>query len=101
MKKIAIAAALFGAATIAHPALADSGEKKGIYVQHDDLDLSSEKGREIFERRVEKAARKVCGMDGIRTGTRIRSQEAKDCYAQASKAARAKVAAVLDAASQS
>ena len=77
MKIIAAIAATAALATAA-PAFAGSDE-----VQYKDLDLSTAAGQAQLENRLDDAARAVCGMDQIQTGTRIRSREARDCYAGA------------------
>lgn len=79
MKRPALAlAAAIGGLLVAQPAFAESVE-----VHHSDLDLSTAEGREELDRRVDAAARKVCGLDDIRTGTRIRSRDARECYKDA------------------
>ncbi|WP_144095692.1 UrcA family protein [Croceicoccus sediminis] len=77
MKTIAAIAAT-AALAIAAPAFAASVE-----VEYKDLDLTTEAGQAQLEDRLDDAARQVCGMDQIQTGTRIRSREARDCYAGA------------------
>lgn len=83
-----ITLATLGAAT---PALAGS-----VAIEYRDLNLASVEGQKVLERRVDRAARQVCGMDRVRTGTRIRSPEAAQCYAQAKKQAFQQVSALVD-----
>jgi UrcA family protein len=67
------------AAALATPSLAAPTVK----VQYKDLDLASEHGQEVLERRIDGAARKVCGVGEIRTGSHLPSAEARKCYKQA------------------
>ncbi len=64
----------------AGPAFAEA-----VAVTYEDLDLSTEQGRDKLEQRLDRAARQVCGLDDSRTGSRIRSKDASDCYKQARK----------------
>ncbi len=52
-------------------------------VRFNDLDLASSQGQRQLERRIQRAARTVCGMDEIATGTRLASRESSRCYNQA------------------
>lgn len=86
-------------ATIAVFGLATAGisaQARSIEVNFADLNLSSPAGQERLAKRVDSAARDVCGMDERRIGTRIRSDEAVACY----KAAKAKAHAQFAAAAQ-
>ena len=80
MKLIALTAASLAVAT---PALA-----RDFVVPYKDLDLSSAKGQKELEQRIDSAARKYCGMDAIRTGSRTRARGTVDCYLSARDAAR-------------
>ncbi len=82
------AAAVLGAAT---PAMAES-----LSIPYHDLNLATEKGQEILDRRIDTAVREFCGMDATTTGTRITSRDARECYEQVSKQAKAQFAAVVD-----
>lgn len=59
---------------VAAPASAEQ-----IAVPYSDLNLASEKGRNLLERRIDRAAREVCGVDEAITGTRSRPQDRLDC----------------------
>jgi UrcA family protein len=83
-----LAAAL--AAAIALPAAAET-----VAVEYADLDLSTKAGQDQLERRIDNAARAVCGVDNARTGTRLRSQDAKDCYAEAKAQVHAQIAEAI------
>ena len=52
-------------------------------VRYKDLDLTTEAGQKELEDRLDKAAREVCGMDDIGTGTRVSSRGSRDCYRDA------------------
>lgn len=55
----AVAAAGLSTFTAVGPALAADG---GVAVQHDDLNLSSAAGRAVLDGRIDRAARRVCGI---------------------------------------
>ncbi len=78
MKTKLIALALIGGGIVGTPAAAED-----IAITYQDLDLATEKGQRILQHRIDKAARKVCGYDEQRTGTRIRPWETDRCYALA------------------
>ncbi|TIX49299.1 UrcA family protein [Alteraurantiacibacter aquimixticola] len=78
--------ALASAALLAAPAVsAAEGEQRTTGVEYSDLDLTSEAGRKELDRRIDEAAREVCGVDEIRVGTRLPSREARDCYRDAKR----------------
>jgi UrcA family protein len=83
MKLRTFALAVAAATVVAVPAAAEVADKNVAAVQYRDLDLATDAGREELERRLDKAARDVCGMSDVVTGSRIRSREARQCYAQA------------------
>ena len=84
---IAAAAALASAA----PAFAES-----VAVEYKDLDLATQEGRAMLDRRLDAAARQVCGLDEVRTGTRIRSHAARQCYKDAKSQLAERIAAVVE-----
>jgi UrcA family protein len=95
MKTLAIAAAAFGLACTTTPAFATQAmTTKAMDIKVDDIDLETTKGQKILERRIDRAARIVCGVGEIRTGTRIRSHEARVCLNEAKAQAREQVAAL-------
>jgi UrcA family protein len=71
------AAAVLGAA-FAIPAAAES-----VAVKYSDLDLSTSAGQAQLERRINNAARSICGSDSANTGTRLRSDDARQCLENA------------------
>ena len=77
-----VVAATLSAATVAGvPQLAHAGpasDVASLTVHFDDLNLSSEAGVSALYRRIQNAARTVCGPPSF-TGTRIVSQDWKDC----------------------
>ena len=100
----AIAPAMMLAAAIATavpmPAIAAANAPGPIMVRTGDLDLSQPGGRQALDRRIARAARAVCGLDDIRTGTRVTSADAQLCYRQALQATRTQVAEITDNARQ-
>lgn len=82
LKTISIAMA--GAALLAAPAIsAQEGEARTTGVAYSDLDLSTEDGRDELDRRIDKAAKEVCGADEVQVGSRMASRESRRCYRNA------------------
>lgn len=77
-RKIPFAAALMGLTLTAAPAFADT-----LAVRYKDLDLTTAEGQKTLDRRIDAAARQVCGYDEVITGTRLRSRDSVACYKQA------------------
>ncbi len=78
----ALAAALGGMIATA-PAQAASTETNTAAVHFKDLDLTTEEGQSELDRRIDKAARAVCGLGEARTGTRLPNRKARECYESA------------------
>ncbi len=91
MKKSAIAIATMAALFATAPAQAG-----GTQIKYDDLNLASPEGQKVLERRIDQAARQICGMDEQRTGSRLPSRSAKQCFAKAKKSATAQMAAIVE-----
>lgn len=87
---MALAASL--AVLTAVPASAES-----ITVEHRDLNLSSPEGQAALDQRIDRAARKVCGLDEQRTGTRLAPLKDTKCYRQAKAQVKQQVAAAVAA----
>ena len=81
MKMQSLALALT-AVVLAVPAVA-ADEAPSVGVHYGDLDLTSEAGQRQLDRRLERAAREVCGVDEKTTGTYLRSQHSRECYREA------------------
>ncbi|AOL25042.1 UrcA family protein [Erythrobacter litoralis] len=97
MKTFAITAAAIGLAFTASPALAAGpAERNTMNVSLAGIDLDTPEGQEMLDRRIERAARDVCQFDRKRTGTRIQSQAATDCYEKAKASAKQQVAAYVE-----
>lgn len=94
MKTLALATAAIGLAVTATPAIA-GGDKNAMVVKYDDLNLNSKAGQEHLERRIDAAAKKVCGISE-RTGTRLQSGKAQRCYQKAKAQANAAFASVVE-----
>ncbi len=89
---LALIAAL-GLALPTVPAVAKSG---AVSVDYSDLDLSTEKGQEQLERRIDKAARAFCGADQPKTGTMLRGGKTRSCITSIKREIRTKVSAVVE-----
>lgn len=98
MFKSIISITAIGAALITAPVLAGtttSAEEKSVTIQYADLNLNSAEGQERLEQRIDAAARKVCKLNEHRTGTRIPSQNRKECFVKARKSAQSQMASVI------
>jgi len=81
MKRTIFAFAAVAASLLAtQPAFADA-----IAVRYKDLDLTTASGKKELNRRVDSAARKVCGYDERIVGSRMIPREARECYQGARK----------------
>lgn len=83
-------------AAIGLAASAVSAQAGGVKVTFDDLDLSTPQGQKTLDRRIDKAARAICGLDQVRLGSRIRDKEATECFKDAKAKSRAQVASVIE-----
>ena len=79
MLKQTLALTLAAAATMTAPAAYAATTGKSVAVDYSDINLATEKGQRILERRLDRAARDVCGLDR-RSGTRLVDPEARRCY---------------------
>ncbi|EQB12640.1 UrcA family protein [Novosphingobium lindaniclasticum] len=79
------------AATAPAPAFA-----KNVEVRYSDLNLSTAEGKQKLERRIDTAAREACDYGRTTTGSRIRSNEATECYTKARADVSAQVAGAID-----
>lgn len=78
MKRPLIALAAMGTLLASMPAMA--GE---IHVAYGDLDLASVEGQETLERRIDGAAREVCGYNDYTGGSRLPNAAMRRCFSQA------------------
>ncbi|WP_100260075.1 UrcA family protein [Qipengyuania seohaensis] len=86
------------ALAIAVPAAASAAkaQEETISIEYRDLNLSSPEGLERLGYRIEAAARKVCGLDEARLGSRIRSRDAQRCYDETKETIDAQFAVVVE-----
>jgi UrcA family protein len=93
MIKTVLFAAAFAAATLAtaSPVLADQ-----VSVSYKELDLGTAQGQSTLARRLDVAARNACGYSVGRTGTRMPSRSAVECYREAQAQSRDTLATILD-----
>lgn len=96
MKSLTIATAALGLIMTASPALADEQGPATHNVSIAGLDLNSAEGQRMLEQRIDRAAREVCRVDHIVTGTRIPNYAARECAAKARASARQQVAAIIE-----
>jgi UrcA family protein len=66
-------------------------------VRYQDLDLKTADGKAELNRRIEKAARTVCGLDqAVTTGSRIRAHSQTACYRNALRQIEPQFARLVD-----
>ncbi len=90
----------FAAAALAlAPTIASAEtQQRTTGVVYNDLDLAAEAGRTELELRIDRAAKQACGMSESTVGTRIRSRDARECYAQAKRQLDTHFAGILESA---
>jgi UrcA family protein len=92
MKTFALAAAALGLVCTTAPAFATQVEKMSIEVNLADINLATASGQKLLDQRIEKAVRTVCRVTDVTTGSRVLTQEVRDCLAKARADARQQVA---------
>jgi UrcA family protein len=98
---IAAIAASIAATGLAAPAFAgETGETRTTAVRYSDLDLDTAAGQRKLERRLELAARDVCGVDEVVTGSRLASSSSRACYTETLENLSREVAMRIDRAAQ-
>lgn len=95
MIKTTLTSAAIGLMLAATPAAAGTSETTGLTIEYRDLNLDTVEGQNQLERRIDAAARQICKVDDIRTGTRVPSIESKKCLAKARAAAKSQMAALI------
>lgn len=93
MREFLIAAAALATLGLAVPATA----QESIDVPYRDLNLGTAAGQKALDGRIDRAARKVCGMNEQRSGTRLRNPASAECFRQARLKARNDVARIRNA----
>ena len=90
MRYPAILAAALAATAFAVPAAADT-----VAVKYSDLDLSTPAGQASLERRINNAAKSICGADSTIVGSRIPTDDARQCMESAKSRVHAQVAEAI------
>ena len=95
-RTLALGAAMIISSIALAPAVTAAPDTETVRVEHADLDLSTAEGRDTLDRRIDRAARTVCGYGEQQMGTRIRSRDARECYRQARRGIDRQLAAIVD-----
>ncbi|QUL37254.1 UrcA family protein [Erythrobacter sp. JK5] len=95
MKTLTLAAAAFGVAATAVPAIAGQSPQPTTVVSTAGLDLATPEGQKMLDKRVNAAARRICQTDRAPTGSRLRTLESRSCYAKARASAKRQVASAI------
>ncbi len=96
MKTYALAAATIGLAVTAAPAFAGDRDVRTATLEIADINLETPQGQKVLDQRINRAAKDVCRVADIRTGTRLRSPEVRDCYDKARASAKRQVATIIE-----
>ena len=91
----ALATATLAMAFTASPVLAGSGDVASKSVGYADLNLATAQGQERLEQRIDAAAKSVCRVNEVRTGTRLPSPNVNACLANARASAKKQVSAMM------
>lgn len=83
--KAGLAAAIAASTVLAAPAFAADGVTRTVSVRYSDLDLSTQEGQAALERRLDRAAERVCGIDRRTSGPSMPSTDAMRCYRETVK----------------
>lgn len=94
MKTFAIAGAAIGLAISAAPALAGGTDVRTDSFTIADINLETAEGQKVLDQRIKRAAKNVCRVADIRTGSRLKSPEVQACFAKAKANAKSQVAAI-------
>ena len=95
MIKTVLTAASVALVATASPVMAGPVDVPTKKVSIADLDLTTAAGQAALDRRIDAAARKVCFVDEIRTSSRLKRHETKECYAKARASAANQVASIM------
>ena len=85
---------LIAATALALPVVPAMAQNASISVPYADLDLSKPEGRATLDKRIDAAARKVCGVGEARTGSRLNSSATRKCMTSVDRQVRAQIAAM-------
>lgn len=66
-----------------------------IVVHHDDLDLTEARDQQRLDRRLVRAARRVCRTGDVEVVSRLPSREARDCFDEVMARYQPRVAAIV------
>ncbi len=95
MKPLAHALAALGLAGAAiSPVMATEAERMTVKVNLADLDLATAEGQRELDQRLKRAVRTVCRTKDLTTGSRILSEDARDCIAKARTGVKQQMAAL-------
>ena len=92
--KAGLAAAMIAGTMAATPALAEKAES--VRVTYHDLNLTTPGGLAALDRRIDRAAMRVCGISRYAAHRQLPSVEARTCYRETLEKLEKEVAIVLD-----
>ncbi|MBX7541547.1 UrcA family protein [Qipengyuania sphaerica] len=87
---------ILAAVAIATLAVSASAEENRATVQYRDLDLSTKAGQKALDQRIEKAAKVACEFEDVSTGSRLRTNETRECLKQAKRQIERQLATIVD-----
>ncbi|MBB3034464.1 UrcA family protein [Alteriqipengyuania lutimaris] len=90
------ALSIFAALGLALPAVPAAAQSQSVQVDYADLNLATPEGQAQLDRRIDKAAREVCGTDRAVTGTRLKNPAAMKCLKSAKEQIGEQIAARIE-----
>ena len=91
-----LAAAAIGTALVATPVLAGDKDAPKGQIVYRDLNLQTEEGQKVLAARIDQAAREICNVGDVATGTLIESRSQRACYEKAKKSATSQMASLIE-----
>lgn len=95
-KSLAPALTLIAALGLALPTVPAAAQSQTVEVPYADLNLSTPEGQAALDRRIDKAARQVCGADETVTGSRLKNRAASKCIRTAKEQIGAQISALVE-----
>ncbi|WP_162925336.1 UrcA family protein [Aurantiacibacter odishensis] len=92
--KASLAAALVAGATVGAPAFAEEGEL--VTVSYNDLNLATPGGIAALDRRIDRAAMRVCGIKRHMAHRQLPTSQQRTCYRETLDKLEREVALIVD-----
>ena len=93
---LAPALTLVAALGLALPAVPAAAQSQSVDVPYADLNLATPEGQAQLDRRIDRAARQVCGADDVVTGSRLQNRKTMKCVKSAKEQIGSQIAALVE-----